>query len=176
MIPFQTFLIAIGLALTIGLSGGGYAAYSYQTNKYERIIADANAKQDQIIADAASKALKTEREHAEAVAKFSADYQQQSKELASIRSSLDRLRGKYDGLWVKSTACQAGSSPPASTADGTESTDSTAPAGQCKLDAEFADSLIAAYAAADELTQRAILAQKYAEEIEKYRQERMNEQ
>lgn len=171
--PQLYIIIAVASALVAGA-----AAWKWQANKYDVIITrmektyvEERNKQISEIAAANEKAIKSERENSQRVSEIESKYLSANEKLRGAQDSINKLRAKYDGLYVKSASC-SGNSDVAATASGDPAASfPNTPAGICKLSGEFTESLVATYRDADEMKSRLDACKSYAEDIVRFRKE-----
>jgi uncharacterized coiled-coil DUF342 family protein len=171
--PQLYIIIAIASALVAGA-----AVWKWQANKYDVIITrmektyvEERNKQISEIAAANSEATKAEREGAQRVSEIESKYLSANEKLRGAQDSINKLRAKYDGLYVKSSSCSSNSSAATTASSDPAASIPNATSGVCKLSGEFTESLVATYRDADEMKSRLDACKSYAEDIVRFRKE-----
>ncbi len=171
----QVLLMAILIALVVGSGTTGTIVYKYQTNKYERVIADASAKQQKAITQVTINALANERKNAQITAALDAKYTEEHRKLGLVQDEFTKYRSSNNsGLRITATRCfPAGATNSPST--GSTTTSPEASTGSAELSATTSEALESTARDADEMRLRLQIAQDYAKAIEAQR-ERLSKQ
>ena len=172
---FPQLYIIIGIASAVV---SGVAVWKWQANKYDVIITrmektyvEERNKQISEITKANEKAIKSERENTQRVSEIESKYLSANEKLRGAQDSINKLRAKYDGLYVKSASCSSNSDVAATASSDPSASIPNATSGVCKLSGEFTESLVTTYRDADEMKSRLDACKSYAEDIVRFRKE-----
>lgn len=169
MFGIQNLLIAIGISLAVGITGGLYTGWHYTKNHYEAKIAKERDAAQQVVIQSQQKLIAQERINEQTISKLEQTKQQQDKSMDTLYRSNLSLSAKLRGLRV-SGSCQttAGTSVAASS-------ESSSKAGYCQLSTEASGLLLAEANRADKLGSYVNECFAYVQEIQKQRERIVNE-
>ena len=152
------------------------AAYKWQENSYERIIAQQQADRLTIVKELTDKVLVSERNNNEITNQLNAKSSAQDATILNLRNQLASYRTRGNGLLINAKCGETAAGIANPTSNVGTTTNPTNAGGVCELPAVFASTVIETAAVADELRARASLCKEYAEAINKQRESIINDQ
>jgi len=166
MFNIQNTLIAIAVSFMLGASVGSVSAWKYQSNKYEKQIAQTDLKQQQELSKANSEVVKKNTEKEDVTAEANKREIEQSKQIDKLAADNRKYLNERGRLLIKSSSnpATASTSDSASSTPADETTTTELPEG-------FSAYLLNTLKSCDEAAHYAEVAHEYATEIEKQRNE-----
>jgi hypothetical protein len=171
MFNIKILLIAIASAALLSGVVVGIAVWKNRTNHYTAIIEKEHADINSKLSAAKSELIVAERKYNNVSTQLEQSYLELKKEQDAYKTSLAKYRTERGGLLFKSGSCIQGHTNPPDSAPSNSVAGATESATSCELSRESSEAIAATYADADEMRARLLVAKKYAEEIEKQRED-----
>lgn len=171
MLNIQTTIIAICVSFSIGASIAGFTAWNYQSNKYEKQIAQSALKAQETLRKETQKALASERQKEDVTNDFNKRVVEQEKTISKLLADNRKYLSANGRLRIKSDSNpltqNTSDKTPGIVANETPSTE---------LPEGFSGYLLETLKQCDEAAAYAEVAHEYALEVEKQREELMKEE
>lgn len=171
MFNLKILLISVLAAALLSGAVSGTVIWKNRTNYYTAIILKEHSDIQQKLSVAKTEIIATERKLNNVSSQLEQAYLELRKEQDAHKAALDKYRTERGGLLFKSSSCSKGHASVTTTATSNTSTSSPEASSSCELSRESSEAIAATYEDADEMRARLLIAQKYAQEIEKQREE-----
>ena len=171
MFNIKILLISVLVAALLSGAVSGTVIWKNRTNHYTAVIIKEHSDIQQKLSAAKSDLIATERKLNNVSSQLEQAYLNLRKEQDAHKVALAKYRTERGGLLFKSSSCSRGHTNVTTSASSNPATSSPEASSSCELSRESSEAIAATYEDADEMRARLLIAQKYAQEIEKQREE-----